>query len=215
MNTKPRPWLILASLAFGLAGCSSVATPQLIASAPLSESPSNAEPLDGKSMPRAVHAFVEIEVADVDTAAVGVREIAWEYDGRIIDSTGWETGGCCRRQITITIPTSHYPAMLRALACIGNILREEGGTPPDGRFHPDDRDSQSTLTVHLVSRAADYEPQENRIVDACARLAALWESVQRSIFQIGLIIFACIAGLIPVALMGIGLTTCLRWLSRR
>jgi hypothetical protein len=215
MNTLPRPWLVLVLLTFGLAGCSSVATPQLIASAPLSESPSNAGPSDGKSMPRAYYAYVEIEVSDVESAAEQIREITWEYNGSITDSIGWESEGCCHRQVSIIIPTSNFHAILRALPRIGIFLREEADRPPDERFNLDYRGSQSTLVVHLVSRAANCAPREERIAEVFARLAAMWVEIQKSILQTGLAIFVCVVALVPVALMLIGLTTCLRWLSRR
>src|SRR5438876_3522886 len=106
------PALCLLAVA-GLAACSGSSTPQLIGSYPRYGMPTPfAPPL------RVYNTNLEIEVADVDSAARHAARLAYDNGGYLVASQSWYQDGTLRAALTLSVPASQFDTLRRSLMAL-------------------------------------------------------------------------------------------------
>jgi hypothetical protein len=213
MKTSQFLWLGLFPLAFGLTGCGGDSSPSLIASSPRNNDAPDVISEDVRAVPWSDRVAVVMEVEGMENATIRIRETAEGYGGSITSVSSWQKNEMCYRKILISVPNASRHAILHALPRFGTILREDWGGSTDERSEPVDWNRKTILTIQLISTPAACQTTP-RIEKAMACFAAWWESALETTLQTGLAICTCIAGMIPIALMLIGLASCIRWLCR-
>ena len=147
MFTKNGPRLALALLALVLQSCSNSSVKQ-IASFP--KVPAFPTPIAISSIN---HAYLEIEVADVNRAAEQAITSTQRYGGYLVNSTFWNAGGRNYATLDLTVPSSYFSALCNELISSGILISEQIS---DELVHGQVEPPYSTITIQYRSGGVVY-----------------------------------------------------------
>jgi len=118
MNTKYLPSLVIL-ISILLTGCSAITTPRQIAAYPLNP------PGVPSIVTLAYTVYLEIVVADTNTAAEQAIQIAYSFGGYLSDSQSWDREDGKYIILVLAVPSNNYSNMRRTLLSLGTLINEQ------------------------------------------------------------------------------------------
>lgn len=136
---------VLFLLVSVLTACSSSATPRQIANYPLST------PYYQSGLIRTHDTYLELEVSNVDKAVERVIQLAYQFNGMVIESSSWQQGRCKHATLVVVAPIARSPALRLALLQLGTLLWEQTDHRMIDLLDEGSR-AYPSHTVHLMAR---------------------------------------------------------------
>jgi hypothetical protein len=197
-------FVALVGLSIVVTGCSKT-SPKSIAVYPQRTPIAQYPPLN-------YHANLKLWVSDVNQAAQEASQLAFSYNGSLINSKEWFENGERIISLELTVPTEQFKYLLLALHNLGNLASEQVDSAPiqDATYTP-----YAYITLQLYPGRVSYQP--------VTQLS--WDPIRtfRRAFEVFVTIFGFIVDILiwilvvggPFLLLGWALFALFRRLSRK
>jgi hypothetical protein len=206
-------------LALALTACGGNATPQLIGSYPrTSDSGASTTSAGAPTNTLVVYnAYLELEVANTDSAADRAEQVAYDYGGYLVSSQSWYQDDQKYATLTLAVPAARFNSAREALLRLGTLKSEsvsgdlvstgDGSNGWNTYSHITVQLRPAPPAISLPSIAPGWNPAET-FRNAFSVFASIFT------FLVDVVIWtAVVAG--PFVLMGLGLRTLARrWRNR-
>jgi hypothetical protein len=163
--------ITLALLALILTACGQ-STPEMIASYP--SSPANQPKLINNPAQIVYNAYIELEVANVDTAAERAQGQAYNYGGYLVSSQSWSQDGKKYTTLVLAVPVPSFDRLREALLKLGT-LKNESVTGELVSYGYGGQPNYSQITLHLKPRASGWPTVSIRGWDPGATISQAFE----------------------------------------